>query len=240
MQLPNKLRIAWWLVLLLASSTFLYNRYEALSSGSINAVDAVALVFWIALATAPVFTELSFLGISIKQKIEDAKTEMRDQLLSLRTDVQSAVSVNANQYQQVIVPSPLADSELQNLKEQVKEAIDLAQGDSGRRTSTNEVDLSATPDVIYLFKVRLNLERELQRVLETRLRQYSGRRTTPIFKIVGQLAASGLIESRLASAIREVYAICSPAIHGESVSPAQVKFVRDVAPELIQTLRELE
>jgi hypothetical protein len=48
------------------------------------------------------------------------------------------------------------------------------------------------------------------------------------------------MEPRLDHAIREVYAVCSPAIHGEPVTQAQIDFVKDVGPELIAALRSIE
>jgi hypothetical protein len=47
----------------------------------------------------------------------------------------------------------------------------------------------------------------------------------------------GLVE--FCNDIREVYSVCSPAIHGEPITEAQVSFVRDVAPELIAALRAI-
>ena len=43
----------------------------------------------------------------------------------------------------------------------------------------------------------------------------------------------------LTAAIRDVDSICSHAIHGEDVTPAQVAFVRDVTPELLEALRAI-
>ncbi len=54
--------------------------------------------------------------------------------------------------------------------------------------------------------------------------------------------AAELVQDRLvaiAHAIREVYAICSPAIHGEPVSDAQVAFAEDVGPELVAALKAI-
>lgn len=45
-----------------------------------------------------------------------------------------------------------------------------------------------------------------------------------------------MISPNLAHAVREVYSVCSAAIHGEDVSDNQVQFVRDVAPELLAAL----
>jgi len=49
-----------------------------------------------------------------------------------------------------------------------------------------------------------------------------------------------LLHPNIANAIREVYSVCSPAIHGEPVTVAQVNFVRDVTPQIIEALTEIE
>jgi hypothetical protein len=53
------------------------------------------------------------------------------------------------------------------------------------------------------------------------------------------LELADLPDPRLLSAIRDVYAIASWGIHGEDISGAQVKFVREVAPGLLAALRAL-
>jgi hypothetical protein len=57
--------------------------------------------------------------------------------------------------------------------------------------------------------------------------------------MVQALAEAGVIDPRIASAIRDVYAVASLSVHVETVSPAQIAFVRDVATELIAALRAI-
>ena len=65
------------------------------------------------------------------------------------------------------------------------------------------------------------------------------RRPIPVFQIARILANEGLLDPRLANVVREVYAVASPAVHGEPVSEAKIAFVRDVAPELISALKAI-
>jgi hypothetical protein len=104
------------------------------------------------------------------------------------------------------------------------------------------IDSTPAPeDVALLFSARYNIEKELRRIAEGR-GVFSGlaslhHRNLPIGRLAKMLADSDVIDPRLSDAIREVYAVCSPAIHGESVSQPQVSFVKDVAPGLIAALR---
>jgi hypothetical protein len=48
-----------------------------------------------------------------------------------------------------------------------------------------------------------------------------------------------LLDLGLASAIREVDAICSFAVHGQTPSEAQVRFVENVLPGLLKALHAI-
>jgi hypothetical protein len=60
-----------------------------------------------------------------------------------------------------------------------------------------------------------------------------------LINLLRYLEERELISRGLFNSIRDVYAICSSAIHGEGVSEAKVSFVRDVAPELIASLESI-
>jgi hypothetical protein len=95
------------------------------------------------------------------------------------------------------------------------------------------------PDVSFLFAIRHSMEKKLRRIASTRQIATESRRPLPVVQITRMLAGAGLLEPHLESAIREVYAVCSPAIHGEPVSDAQVRFVREVGPELVAALEAI-
>lgn len=240
MRLPNWFRVVWWVLLLIAATSFLAHRYDAMSGGVTTTIDAIATVFWIALVLAPVFYELSFLGVSLKQRIDAVKDELRKDVLDLRADVQSAVSVTSNLSQQVIIPSAPPDRDLPDLKAQVEEAIKSTLRSHGISRSFAADDLSVDADTRLLFEARYSIEKELRRLWTDRVSSETGRRHLPVFRLTDELLKAELIPVSLVGVIREIYATCSPALHGESATPAQVAFVRDVAPNLVKTLRELK
>lgn len=53
------------------------------------------------------------------------------------------------------------------------------------------------------------------------------------------MSEAGLIDPDLARGIRDVYLICSRAIHAEPVTESQLGLVRDVGPRLIAALRSI-
>ena len=66
------------------------------------------------------------------------------------------------------------------------------------------------------------------------------RKPIPIYKLSSILIDHQILDPKIANAIREVYAVCSPAVHGEEVSDAQFGFVRDLGPEIIRTLEKVK
>ena len=100
--------------------------------------------------------------------------------------------------------------------------------------------LPALPEgVSYLFSTRFNLETELRRIASGHGLGIERQRVLPVHLLIRSAVESGLLSAKLGEAIRGVFSVCTPAIHGETVTPAQVDFVRDVAPELILALRAI-
>jgi hypothetical protein len=90
-----------------------------------------------------------------------------------------------------------------------------------------------------LFQARYNIEKEIRRLWGGHMDDPVTARRLPITRMVQALAEAGVIDPRIASAIRDVYAVASLSVHVETVSPAQIAFVRDVATELIAALRAI-
>ena len=99
----------------------------------------------------------------------------------------------------------------------------------------------ASPLAVLLFKTRYRIERELRRIATGRdLIVFNQRRYQPPHILANALVECGLLSERLGKAVREVYAVCSAAIHGEDISEKQVSFVRDVGGELVSALQSIE
>ena len=234
MQLPNWFKIAWWATLTSLLTYFLFRRYPDLVAGQAGPADIVVFVIWVALLLAPLFNEVSLLGITLKQQIDELKGFVSTQFTDLRNAVEVRTSIN----QQFTIP--LNDAKLSVLEALVRTALAAQQSAQGQ-TNVHPATLGAPADVSLLFIARYNIERELRRIADGR--QVLGgiaslsQRSPSISQLAGFLSQAELIEPSLANAIRDVYSVCSPAIHGEKVTEAQVSFVRKVAPDLVATLR---
>jgi hypothetical protein len=243
-RLPNGLRITWWVVVTSVITWFLAKRYPDLVAGHASALDMLVVVVWIALMLAPVFGELKLFGMSFKHQVEALKDDLKAEFWSIRSEVRTAVDARTSLSQQFHFPPP--DSQLPDLEEQIKRIVAKALESNGQHNGAAvSTEIAVSADVRLLFATRYALERELRRVWDSRVPKKAGlspikQRFFPIGKMVTDLRDSGVLDPYLANAIQEVYAVCSPAIHGAPVSEAQLRFVRDTGLHLVNVLAVIQ
>jgi hypothetical protein len=244
MKLPNWFKVAWWALLLVLLTAYLGQRYYSdLRFGRSIPVDVVVFLVWFGLLLAPLFNEINFFGLKLKQQIESLRRELVEQVQTLKSEIQNTVQVNPS----ITIAQAPPDSQLPKIEQEIKRVLDQRLKDYGiseKHETGRPADewQNISDDLQFLFKVRYSIERELRRcagtILEEHTRGPLGR--APSFgRLLALLLGAEILDDDLARAIRQVYAVCSTAIHGEDVSPTKVKFVRDVAPELLTTLRRL-
>ena len=239
-ELPNWLKISWWVVLTATLSVLLgVFRLDALAGGDATAFDIVAFAIWVALLLVPLFQEVDIFGVKLKQQIDQLASQVRAEITGLRSEIQSTNNMNANVNPNFYFSGspPSTDERLEKNDELIKRAVGDIAKSYGVTNADQEADVViATPDeAVYLFQVRFNLEKELRRLYVERLGTEIRNFSTP--RVVDDLVRAEVLDAELAYAIREVYAVCSMAIHGRDVSSRQTRFVRDTAPGLIASLR---
>lgn len=239
MQFPNWLKVLWWAILVIGIGLFLRERLPDLLSGHAAAADVAVFGIWMALLLAPLFSEVALLGVTLKNEIEELKGNVATQLTNLRADIQNAIDVKTTISQTFHQLSPPPDAQLPALEAQVKSAVAAAFAEKGK-TAMAPTPLAVSDDIALLFATRYHIETELRRVATGREIGATIRGPAPVILLSRSLVESGLLSPKLGNAIREVYSVCSPAIHGKEVSAAQVAFVRDVGPELISALRAIQ
>lgn len=223
-------------LLLAGVSSILYMRLPAITSGTSAPVDVVLFLLWVALFLAPIFSEINLFGIQLKHEVKALKEEVS----GLRNDIRNSVDVRTQINPTFHVPLPPPDSQLPALEARLRSVMVDVLREHGVERPQQRVDIpSVSDDVALLFNARYHVERELRRIAAERLPLEEGRRPLPVFHIARVLSSQGLLDPRLAHAVREVYVVASPAIHGEPVSDAKVAFVREITPELISTLKAI-
>jgi hypothetical protein len=238
MTLPNRFKIIWWLLLLVGAGALLRERLSAIANGMATPPDMVVLLLFVALALAPIFKEIDLFGLKLKQNIRELKEEVANLRFDVRNSVDVRTQISPIFHASAAAPPP--DSQLPALETRLRSVMMEVLREHGIDPPKFAAEIpSVTDDVNFLFRARYHIEKELRRILTSRTQADASRRPLPVFQIVRLLADEGLLDHRLAHVVREVFAVASPAVHGELVSDAKVAFVRDVAPELISALREV-
>lgn len=203
-------------------------------------MDLFIFLLFVALLLVPVFQEVSFFGVKFKQAIDELQKNIATRLAVLKADIQTSINNTSNV--NVTLPSAPPDEQLANLEGRVKSAV----SDTLRELGVTAERMSPSPttqaddDTLFLFHTRYTIERKLRRIASVFVDFSEKRSPRPVGFLTSVLVKNEVMNPQLAQAIREVYSVCSPAVHGEETSDAQVAFVRDVAQRVIDALTEIE
>ena len=239
---PKGFKLVWWFLLVAALTYVMARRSAAITTGQATSVDAVFFLVWVALLLSPLFQEISVFGLKLKQRFEELKAHVDKSIQTLKMDIENRIDVRTQFSPQLYLNAPPpADTQLPQIEESVRRAVEEALRTRGISMPVGEEPEPRVPrEVQYLFAVRHSLEKTLRDAYAARFGPPETRRPPTVVQLAKALAEAELISPNLVSAIREVYSVCSPAIHGQEVSQAQVQFVRDVAPQLIAAVRAIE
>ena len=232
MKIPNWAKIIWWILLAGFFAYLLSQRYDSIISGAASATDIVIFLILIALLVIPLFQEVSIFGVSFKKEIDNLRRDVKEQFVDLRSEIQNTINIYP--------PSPSTDSELHDLEKSIKPIFEQTLKEHGISKAVplqQQVDVPS--DTQFLFSVRYAIENELKRIVKWLWAPPEERRYRTVLQIADILSKRGTITHTGVDIIREVFAICSAAIHGEDVSTNSVKFVKDTAPPLLAYLKSI-
>jgi hypothetical protein len=228
MKLYNNFKIALWIILLLSVSSLLVFRYSAIAAGTSSTSDIFILLFWIVLMLAPIFRDINMFGPRLKQSIESLKDQVQNLMFTVQSQTQS---VNINNY-----PIPPSDNEIAQRQKEVEEV--LGKGVSIR--SLQDDSIPENPELNYLFNLRRSIETELRRIESIRLGFDWDYRRFSFSQIIQRFVQADLMPLGLAAAIRDIYAICTAAIHGEQMSPKQIAYAKEIGPQIVLALKRIQ
>jgi hypothetical protein len=235
MRLPNWFKVVWWALLIALLTFFLSQRYQDLVAGRAAPSDVFVFSVWAALVLVPLFQELSLFGREVKQEVRELRSEFISELVNLRSQMRSSAEAQARA--QLV---PLPDAELPALEKRAQVAVKKTIQQYGSPYEASLTSPISVDDYTQtLFEARYSIERELRRIATARVDISGEGNPAPIANIIGGLVESQLLDLGLASAIREVYAICSFAVHGQTPSEARVHFVENVLPGLMKALHAI-
>lgn len=238
MKLPNWLKIIWWILLIVSLGILISFRLIDVVEGNGSASDFSLIFLWIALSIAPLFKEISLPGINIKNELEELKSDLRYELINFRNSFTSSVDAKTIVYSNI--PSPPPDYKLPEIEEKIKILVKETITGYQNEKEIKEVEIETIDaNVRFLFSARYALEREIRRIRKERIDKNNCDNRAPINIVIRELINSQILEPQFGQALKEVYSVCSPAIHGEEISLAKVNFVKDLAPELLAVLRNI-
>ena len=240
MKFPNWLKILWWFLLVGVFAYLLYQRYDFIISGATTATDIVIFLILIALLVIPLFQEVNIFGVSFKKEIDNLRTDFRDQIFNLRSDIQNTINMRTDISPRIYLTPP-TDSELPSIEERIRPVLEQVLREQGiERPIPVPEELDVPDDTVFLFKVRYAIDKELERITNRWWAPPGERRYQSSLEKAIALSNRGIIVSAAINSIREIYAICSQAIHGEDVSKASVKFVQEMSSPLLAYLKSIE
>jgi len=206
--------------------------------GTGSTVDVVVLLVLLGLLLSPLFSEVQLWGLAFKQELREAKTELKKDLAELKVSI---IGLTQQTVSQSFYLSPPPDASLPDAQNRIVHAAEQIQehlkSPPGATTPPPPSDQSAA-----LFRIRYSIDREIRRIaagreLMTQAPGFEGRKST--LALTRILEGADIIPLTLGAGIRDVYAICSRAVHAEPITSAQSDFARTVGPKIVEALWRL-
>jgi hypothetical protein len=220
----NNFKVIWWGIIVITLGFYFWQRFPDLSTGKTVTADMLVFIIWMAVCLVPFFNQFEFLGLKLKGQIEEAKQELQGEISSLRNEITNNNNVDVKPNFWVGGQStPASDEKLQEMEEKLNRIIKATEAGFGYEAKT-VTSSNIAPDIMFLMETRYKIESGLRKLAPLSGLEV-GRRPLPMVKILYQLVQSEILPSELAQVAREVYSICSPAIHGDTdkITPKQVE-----------------
>jgi hypothetical protein len=179
MKTPNWFKIIWWIVLLGITTLTLILRYKDITNGNSVPFDVVVFLIWVAIMLAPIFQEVSILGIKLKQSIE----ELKNQVNEVKNEIHNKITFNPT-----INLAPSADNKIQELEQKYSKLLDKILETKGKKAETETISYLNVPDSNqFLFATRFRIENELRRIWENTIGDIERRRRTSLTQLLRDL-----------------------------------------------------
>ncbi len=236
MIVPKEYKTLYWAALIISGLLIILTRVKEIVAGNSYAIDILIISVVIALLIVPIFNEMSFFGFGFKGAINDLRNDLKNDYLNLRNEIQTNLNIPLT----VNVGRENApnDSEIQRIDDALARMAELIHGreisierDDSQLFTSNEND-------VYLFKVRLEIEKELQRITEILFPTRGRKESAGI--MLNRLLRTEIFYPNMIPAIKDILSIGNMGVHGEAVTPRQLEFVQKWYPNIIDLLRNYD
>ena len=223
---PTLKKYWWYIILLIMSSVYVFVNWNDINQLSELNVKTVIFILWIALLILPLFSEIEIGSVKLKREIEQTRADVKESVGELKHQILD-LKISNNNATYVYNYQPLASkAELSQMQ------MNMNINDEGFEQSTTDTKLNVSDENIYLFKVRLDLEKQLSALCN--FFQYGERRS--MYAMVQFLIQHEVISRNTASLIREIINIANRGVHGEIVDSDYILFVKKTYPKVQNAL----
>ncbi|MHA7128690.1 hypothetical protein [Algoriphagus namhaensis] len=194
----------------------------------INATVSIGLVdkelqsvfIWFVILFPTLLVSLFFLTLNFNTKVIYAPSDYKDD----------------QSFHKMLVGDPKPDKEINVDKDIIRKTLDEL---GIKKKDTQDFHFNVSENVNYLFSVRYSMEKEVRRLTSKYL---DDERPRPVMMMLPRLVEEGVITPTQHKVIRNLYSISSPAIHGDDhkLTLAEMDFVKQIAPGLIDELKKIE
>lgn len=215
----------WYALLLIVSTIYVYvYRFEIYQMTELNAQNLI-FVLWLVLLGLPLFSVIEIGSVKLKKEIEETRTEVKESLGELKYQILELKINNSNSNMLIVGSQPLATKdELFKLQQHIKQdQVEL---------SAIDFDFKVSDKNVYLFQVRLSLEKQLSALCN--MFQYGERRS--MYSMMQMLLQHEVIDRNTVGLLREIINIANRGVHGEIVDDDYIDFVKKTYPIIKRTL----
>ena len=215
----------WHIFLLIISSIYVYTyRFDIYQMTELNAQNLI-FILWLILLGLPLFSEIEIGSVKLKREIEQTRAEVKESIGELKYQILEMKVNNTNSNMLVFSNQPLpSKDELSQLQQHIEH-------DNSIRSS-DDSDFKISEDNIYLFQVRLSLEKQLSALCN--FFNYGERRSIPA--MAQFLVQHEVFDRKTAELIREIINIANRGVHGEIIDDDYVRFVKNTYPAIKKAL----
>ena len=214
----------WYIFLLVISSLYVFRyRYDIYQMTELNAQNLI-FILWLVLLGLPLFSEIEIGNVKLKKEIEQTRAEVKESIGELKYQMLDLKISNANSNMLVFNPPLASKDELNQMQRHTETDTKVS--------SETDVDFKISDDNIYLFQVRLSLEKKMSALCN--MFQYGERRT--MYSMAQFLVQHEVIDYKTAELIREVINIANRGVHGEIIDNDYLEFVKKSYPGIKYTL----
>lgn len=221
----------WYIILLIMSSVYVFVNWNDINKLSELNVRTVIFILWIALLILPLFSEIEIGSVKLKREIEQTRADVKESIGELKYQILDLKISNNNSNTLVFNNQPLpSKDELSQLQ------LNIKPEDNDNLIMADEPIISN--DNVYLFKVRLDLEKQLSalcNLFQYEVR-YNERRT--MYSMVQFLIQHEVIDRNIAELIREILNIANRGVHGEIIDNDYISFVKKTYPKIKNVLEK--